>query len=150
MTPTNLQIVRLNEALPDDLPALQAEAAAEGYRFVEGILEEWDAGRYLAGDDRNALFAAYRGGVLAVVGAVTPDPYDPAPDLLRIRHVYVRLEHRREGIGRALASALVQQGLALAPRLSLNAADAGAAAFWEAMGFRPDAGGTRRSHLLAR
>lgn len=150
MTPTNLQIVRLSEALPDDMPALQAEAAAEGYRFVEGILEEWNAGRYESGDDRNALFALYHDGTLAAIGAVTPDPYDPAPDLLRIRHVYVRPAARREGVGRTLASALIQQGLALAPRLSLNAADAGASAFWEAMGFRSDSSGTRRSHLLER
>lgn len=150
MIPANLQIVRLGETLPDDLPALQAEAAAEGYRFVEGILEEWDSGRYQAGDDRNALFVVFRDGALAAIGAVTPDPYDPAPDLLRIRHVYVRPASRREGVGRTLAGALVQQGLALAPRLSLNAADAGAATFWEALGFRPDRGGTRRSHLLTR
>jgi GNAT superfamily N-acetyltransferase len=148
--PANLQIAQLSETLPDDLPALQAEAAAEGYRFVEGILEEWSAGRYVSGDERNTLFALYRDGVLAAVGALTPDPYDPAPDLLRIRHVYVRPEHRRGGVGRTLASALIQQGLALAPRLSLNAADAGASAFWEAMGFQPDAGGTRRTHLLMR
>lgn len=150
MIPTNLQIVRVGEALPDDLPALQDEAAAEGYRFVEGILEEWGAGRYQTGDERNTLLAVYREGVLAAIGAVTPDPYDPAPDLLRIRHVYVRPANRREGVGRLLASALIQQGLALAPRLSLNAADAGASAFWETMGFRPDAGGTRRTHLLMR
>lgn len=150
MIPTNLQIVRLGAALPDDLPALQDEAAAEGYRFVDGIMEEWNAGRYAGADDRNTLFALYREGVLAAIGAVTPDPYDPAPDLLRIRHVYVRPGNRREGVGRVLAGALIQQGLALAPRLSLNAADAGAAAFWEAMGFQPDSGGTRRSHLLER
>jgi GNAT superfamily N-acetyltransferase len=148
--PSSLQIARLSEALPDDLPALQAEAAAEGYRFVEGILEEWDAGRYAGEDERSTLLAVYREGELAAIGAVTPDPYDPAPDLLRIRHVYVRPDARREGVGRALAGALIQQGLALAPRLSLNAADAGASAFWEAMGFRPDRGGTRRSHLLER
>lgn len=150
MIPTNLQIVRIGEALPDDLPALRDEAAAEGYRFVEGILEEWDAGRYAGEDERNTLLAVYREGVLAAIGAVTPDPYDPAPDLLRIRHVYVRPGCRREGVGRVLAGALIQQGLALAPRLSLNAADAGASTFWEAMGFRPDRGGTRRSHLLER
>jgi GNAT superfamily N-acetyltransferase len=150
VTPANLQIVRLGEALPDDFPVLQAEAAAEGYRFVEGILEEWDAGRYEDGDERNTLLAVYREGILAAIGAVTPDPYDPAPDLLRIRHVYVRPGNRREGVGHVLATALIQQGLALAPRLSLNAADAGAAAFWEAMGFRPDTGGTRRTHLLTR
>lgn len=150
MIPASLQIVRVGEALPDDLPALQDEAAAEGYRFVEGILEEWDAGRYAGEDERNTLLTVYREGVLAAIGAVTPDPYDPAPDLLRIRHVYVRPANRREGVGRVLAGALIQQGLALAPRLSLNAADAGASAFWEAMGFRADRSGTRRTHLLLR
>ncbi|KFC70841.1 putative Acetyltransferase, GNAT family [Bosea sp. LC85] len=150
MTPTTLQVVRLSETLPDDFSALQDEAAAEGYRFVDGLREEWQSGRYRGADERNALFAVFRDGVLAAIGAVTPDPYDPAPDLLRIRHVYVRPIGRRSGVGRLLASALVQQGLSLAPRLSLNAADSGAAAFWEAMGFKPDGGGTRRSHLLTR
>lgn len=150
MTQTSLQIVRVGDALPDDLPKLQDEAAAEGYRFVEGILEEWDAGRYAGEDERNTLLAVYREGVLAAIGAVTPDPYDPAPDLLRLRHVYVRPDNRREGVGRVLAGALIQQGLALAPRLSLNAADAGASAFWEAMGFSPDRCGIRRTHLLTR
>jgi GNAT superfamily N-acetyltransferase len=145
-----LQVVRLGEALPDEISALRDEAMAEGYRFVDGLIEEWDAGRYHDGDERSALFAVFRDGALAAVGAVTPDPYDPAPDLLRIRHVYVRPGDRRGGVGRLLAGALVQQGLALAPRLSLNAADSGAAAFWEAAGFRPDGGGTRRSHLLER
>ncbi len=93
---------------------------------------------------------AFAPGVLGAVGALTPDPYDPAADLLRIRHVYVRPGFRRCGVGRQLAGALVQQGSALAPRLSLRAADAPAAAFWEAVGFRPDSGGIRRSHLFER
>lgn len=150
MIPASVQIVRLADALPDDFEALRLEASAESYRFVEGLREEWLAGRYAAGDDRFTVFAAFEAGELAGVGAVTPDPYDPEPDLLRVRHVYVRPLHRGAGIGRVLAAALIQQGLALAPRLSLRAADRHAAAFWEASGFRPDTGGTRRSHLLTR
>lgn len=145
MTPAAVQIVRLKEALPDDFEALRAEAAAEGYRFVEGLHAEWTAGDYARGDDRRAAFAE---GGLAGIGAVTPDPYDPAPDLIRIRHVYVRPSRRGSGTGRVLAAALVQQGLELAPRLSLNAADARAAAFWEVMGFRPVTSTSRRTHLL--
>jgi GNAT superfamily N-acetyltransferase len=145
-----VQIVRLADSLPDDFEALRSEASAEGFGFVEGLREEWLARRYDGGDDRFTVFAAFRDGELAGIGAVTPDPYDPAPDLLRVRHVYVRPLHRMAGIGRALATALIQQGLALAPRLSLRAADPRAAAFWEANGFAPDSSGTRRSHLLTR
>ena len=150
MTETGIQIVRLTENLPDDFEALRREAGAEGYRFVESLREEWLAARYAGNDDRFTTFAAFHEGELAGIGALTPDPYDPAPDLLRVRHVYVRPLHRGAGIGRVLAAALVQQGLDLAPRLSLRAADPRASAFWEANGFTPDTGGTRRSHLLTR
>ncbi|QEL24469.1 GNAT family N-acetyltransferase [Bosea sp. F3-2] len=150
MNPAAIQIVRLAESLPDDFEALRHEASAESYRFVEGLREEWLAGRYVDGDDRFAVFAAFQEGELAGIGALTPDPYDPEPDLLRVRHVYVRPLRRGAGIGRVLAAALIQQGLALAPRLSLRAADPRATAFWEANGFKPDTGGTRRSHLLTR
>ena len=150
MTATAIQIVRLAESLPDDFEALRHEASAESYRFVEGLREEWLAGHYGGGDERLVTFAAFHEGELAGIGALTPDPYDPAPDLLRVRHVYVRPLHRGAGIGRVLAAALIQQGLDLAPRLSLRAADPRASAFWEANGFTPDTGGTRRSHLLTR
>ncbi|WP_306227639.1 GNAT family N-acetyltransferase [Bosea beijingensis] len=150
MTATAIQIVRLAESLPDDFEALRQEASAESYRFVEGLREEWLAGRYDGADERFVTFAAYHEGELAGIGALTPDPYDPAPDLLRVRHVYVRPLHRGAGIGRVLAAALIQQGLDLAPRLSLRAADPRASAFWESIGFTPDTGGTRRSHLLTR
>ncbi len=150
MTPAGVQVVRLSDALPDDFEALRLEAGAESFAFIERLREEWLAGRYSGNDDRFAAFAAFEAGELAGIGAVTPDPYDPEPDLLRVRHVYVRPLHRGAGIGRVLAAALIQQGFALAPRLSLRAADRPAAAFWEANGFRPDTGGTQRSHLLMR
>ena len=150
MTATAVQIVRLAESLPDDFEALRQEASAESYRFIEGLREEWLAGQYDGEDERFVTFAAFHEGELAGIGALTPDPYDPAPDLLRVRHVYVRPLHRGAGIGRVLAAALIQQGLDLAPRLSLRAADPRATAFWEANGFTPDTSGTRRSHLLTR
>lgn len=150
MIPTAIQIVRLTDALPDDFGALRNEASAESYGFIEGLREEWLAGRYDGQDDRFAAFVAFHEGELAGIGALTPDPYDPEPDILRVRHVYVRPLHRGAGVGRTLAAALIQQGLALAPRLSLRAADRHSVAFWEANGFAPSPGGTRRSHLLTR
>lgn len=150
MSEASAQIARLVENLPDEFEALRSEASAESFAFIEGLRAEWLAGNYGGGDDRFAAFAAFHEGELAGIGAVTPDPYDPAPDLLRVRHVYVRPLHRGAGVGRVLAAALIQQGFALAPRLSLRAADQRAAAFWEANGFTPDDGGTRRSHLLTR
>ena len=107
-------------------------------------------GDYAGDAELPVLLAAFAGGELAGVGALTPDPYDPAPDLARLRHVYVSPTRRRGGIGRALASALVQQGFAVAARLSLRAADARACSFWHAEGFSKETGEMGRTHLLAR
>ena len=45
---------------------------------------------------------------------------------------------RGRGVGRALASALMQEGLARSPSLTVHAVRPASRAFWEAMGFRPD------------
>lgn len=149
MTAVAVQIVRVTDVPPIGFATLREEAAAEGYGFLDRLAEELAGGVYAGDADIPMMLAAFRGGGLAAIGGLTPDPYDPAPDLARIRHVYVRPAMRREGIGRWLGSALIQQGLALAGRLSLRAADDRSAAFWESQGFARDPGGTARTHLLA-
>ena len=150
MSGTAIQIVRLSESLSDDFQALRQEAANEGYRFLDRLAAEFADGDYARENDLPVLFAAFEDGSLAAVGGLTADPYDPAPDLVRLRHVYVDPRRRRGGIGRLLAGALVEQGLALVPRLSLRAADRSAGLFWEAQGFRRDLSATTRTHLLTR
>ncbi len=145
-----VQIVRIVAALPDGFDDLRRQADGEGYGFLDRLSDEFARGDYAGGADLPVLFAAFSGGELAAVGGITADPYDPAADLARLRHVYVAPDFRRGGVGRALASALVQQGFALAARLSLRAADEGAAGFWEAAGFSRDESGMKRTHILAR
>ena len=121
---------------PDALDALRREALAEGYAFVERLAAEWAAApRALGG--AWAGFAARIGDRLAGVAALTSDPHDPAPDLMRVRHVYVRPGSRRVGVGRALARALLNESGAPAGRLQLRACDARAARFWGSVGFTP-------------
>lgn len=150
MTVAAVQIVRIAETPPVGFETLREEAAAEGYGFIDRLAEELVGGIYAGDADLPVMLAAFREGGLVAIGGLTPDPYDSAPDLARIRHVYVRPAMRREGVGRWLTSALIQQGLAVAARLSLRAADARSAAFWEAQGFARDEGGTARTHLLTR
>ncbi|AOO79954.1 GNAT family N-acetyltransferase [Bosea vaviloviae] len=150
MTPASVQIVRVGAALPDGFEALRQEAAGEDYAFLDRLTDEVARGDYAGDGDLPVLFAAYVEGELAGLGGLTPDPYDPEPELARLRHVYVRPARRRHGVGRAIAAALIQQGFAVAARLSLRAADDRAAAFWDAEGFRRDLSGATRTHLLER
>lgn len=129
---------------------LHREATREGYAFLDRLAAEFGEGIYATDDDLPVLLAAFADGELAAVGGLTADPYDPAPDLARLRHVYVRPGARGTGVGRVLAVTLVEQGLALAGRLSLRAADARAAGFWEAIGFARVDDSESRTHLLMR
>jgi GNAT superfamily N-acetyltransferase len=145
-----VQIVRVVAALPEGFDDLRRQASAEGYGFLDRLAEDVSRGDYAGEANLPVLFATFSGGDLAAVGGLTADPYDPAPDLARLRHVYVAPAFRGSGVGRSLASAVIQQGFALAGRLSLRAADERAAAFWEAAGFFRDVSGMERTHILAR
>lgn len=133
-----VQIVRVVEALPDGFAALAEAARAEGRRNMAALAEQWEDGRGFA--DPGALFAAFVDGDLAGVGGVTPQA-GSGELAMRMRRLYVAPGFRRAGVGRALAGAMIQQGLQAARQLTANAKASDAAApFWEAMGFEPVAG----------
>jgi GNAT superfamily N-acetyltransferase len=54
-----------------------------------------------------------------------------------MRRFFVRVAHRRLGVGRALATGLLEDARAKRLTVIANAA-AGSDSFWEALGFKPD------------
>lgn len=143
----NLQIVRVEDDLPEGFPALRALADAEGVRNM-GIL----AGQWAQSDnpfrDPGALFAAFADGELAGLGGVMPQTVRDRP-AMRMRRLYVAPAARRLGVGRLLASAMMQQGLQAADILIANAlATEAAPRFWEAMGFVTAPEGLGFSHWM--
>lgn len=141
-----VQVVRIEEDLPEDFPLLRAEAAAEGFDHIERLAEDWSSGEVFRLEGE-ALFAVFLDGALAGVGGVSREHLEPGLDAMRMRRCYVRAPFRRLGVGRTLASAMIQQGLAGAPMLTVNAGTPDAPAFWSAMGFSPDPR-NGRTHVL--
>ena len=127
-----MQVVRLQDGLPGDFDRLRAAAAAEGWRHMDRLSAEVEAGAPVF----LALFAVREGGGLAGIGGLTqePSPDDGGP-ALRLRRLYVHPDARRRGVGRTLASALIQEGLDSVRRLTVHTDDAHAEAFWRAQGF---------------
>ncbi len=148
----SLRIVRCDAVLPDAVDTLIAAANAEGFDFVERLRARWRDGAYHDGvnpaDKDASVFAAFVEGELRAIGAQTHDSYDPAPSHRRLRHFYVRPTARRAGVGRALATALIQDAFNIAPRLHLRATHALSTAFWDAMGFTRVDHPTRSHQLL--
>jgi GNAT superfamily N-acetyltransferase len=129
-----LELERVLDALPVGFDALRADALAEGFRQVERLAADWEAGRTRFDRDGEALLAAYLNGVLVGIGGLTIEPV--VPGALRMRRFYVRPAFRRLGIGRRLVAALLA-GVDRKRSIMVNAAPA-STAFWERLGFDPD------------
>ena len=127
---------RVTTELPAGFDALRAEARAEGYRFVERLANDWISLTARFDRDGEALLAVRVNGVLAGIGGLTIDPV--VLDALRMRRFYVRLAYRRSGIGRKIATALLEPARSAGGLVTVNAAPA-STAFWESLGFVADA-----------
>ena len=113
---------------------LRAEAALENYRFIETLRRRWDddSDRYAKAGE--VFLSAQDNGVLMAVGGLNRDPY-LNDGTGRVRHVYVRPPYRGKGIGKILVVELIERAKGSFPSLRLRAADADAAAFYDALGF---------------
>ncbi|HXJ00167.1 MAG TPA: GNAT family N-acetyltransferase [Micropepsaceae bacterium] len=134
-----LQIVRILEDLPEDFEVLRQSAVNEGWHHLDRLAEDWNRGALRYDASGEALLAAYENGVVGAIGAVCIEPNPADGPARRMRRFYVGPQFRRRGVGRTLATALIQQGWAAAPLLTVHASKPESIAFWESLGFHPDA-----------
>ena len=114
---------------------MAAEAAAEGFGFVDRLVREWQSGE-------NTFCAAGERFVLArvddrTVGICGLNRDASAPDGAtgRLRHLYVRPAWRRRGVGKALVEEVLGSAPSSFSRVRLRTDDAAAGAFYRALGF---------------
>lgn len=144
-----IQLVRIIDDLPDGFDALLADAASEGVKAMARLAEGWASGEQRFDGDGEALLGALLAGDLAAIGGLSVEPAASEP-ARRVRRFYVRPAFRRQGVGRALASAVIHEALDQVDLLTCNAAASPAAPpFWEAQGFSPDGSGPW-THVLRR
>lgn len=126
-----MQLVRIQDDLPEDFGRLRAAADAEGFRALARLAAEW-------AQDRDAfvcLLGAMQDDRLAAIGGLTPEPEPQGQAAMRVRRLYVDPAARRSGVGRTLVNALLQEALDSVSLVTINARDTLAPAFWTAVGF---------------
>lgn len=123
------------EDLPTGFDSLRQEAQAAGFRHVERLATDGMSQAARFDREGEVLLAAHVNDVLGGIGGLTIEPI--VPGALRMRRFYVRPPFRRTGIGRKLATALLERAARARRPVTVNAAP-GSAAFWEALGFRGD------------
>ena len=119
-------------------PLLEEAEAGDG-TFLGRLRDEWESGALRFDRPGEVLLGAFAGDRLAGVGGLSHDPYDPAPGLVRLRHLYVLRAQRRSGCGKALVTALLALARPRFTTVRLRTRAPGAAALYESLGFLPSA-----------
>jgi GNAT superfamily N-acetyltransferase len=148
MTPFAPAVRRLHELSADQLAPLVAESRRLGYQFLTRLVDEWARGANRFDRPGEVLLGAFRRGGLVGVGGLNVDPYATVGRGGRVRHLYVLAAHRRTGVGRALVTELLSAARGVFDRLRLRAADAGAARWYERLGFCRCSGEPHCTHAI--
>ena len=141
-----IQITRLH-SLPPGIEALRAEAARQGFLFMDRLVSDWTSGANTFSRPGECFLGACAEGRLVAVGGLNIDPYLMRTDVGRIRHVYVLDGWRRAGIGQALIDCLVSEARRSFGEVRLRVASDSTADFYIRCGFSP-ANDATASHAL--
>lgn len=129
-------IVEVKDTLPAGFELLRHAADGEAFEMLGTVAREWADGTNRFDRTGEALVAAYDGDYLVGMGGIRLDPH--LPEALRMSRFYIRPTHRRRGIARLIAAALLQRPESKDRTITLNAPHLEAARFWEALGFVRD------------
>jgi GNAT superfamily N-acetyltransferase len=117
------------------LEELRADAAREGYAFLDRLAEEWASGANRFDGPGEVLCGCLDRGDLVAVGGLNRDPFLDDARIGRIRRVYVRPAWRNQKVGTTLVVWLVDFACQSFEAVRLRAENPGAARLYERLGF---------------
>ena len=130
-----IRVRRITE-LPVEFADVVRLSTREQFGAMQRMREEWDSGANRFDRPGEALFEARVGSRLAGLCGLNRDPYASAPEVGRVRHLYVTPEFRRRGVGRMLVAQVVACASRSFSRLRLRTGSDDADRFYVAIGFR--------------
>ena len=81
--------------LPEDIHRRCDESRAQGFRFLDRLVADFESGANRFNQNGEALFGVLEGDACVAVGGVNRDPLSTDTGIGRVRRVYVRREHPR-------------------------------------------------------
>ena len=146
MTSTTCE--RLIGSPSETLDVFLAESEREGSRFVRRIVDEWATGANRFDRPGEALFTARIGDRRIGICGLNVDPYAAAPNVGRVRRLYVLSAYRRLGVGRQLVLAVLDAARGRFDVLRLRTTNPAAARLYESLGFSPSATTDDCTHVI--
>ena len=114
---------------------LRAEAAEEGLRFVDRLINDWTAELNRFDLPGESFLGAFREDDLQGICGLNRDPYSADYAVCRLRHLYVQRDARRTGIGSALVQHLLIEAKASFRLVRVRTDSEDAAVFYLRQGF---------------
>ena len=114
--------------------------------MVRRLIDDYASGANTFSKRGEHLCVALSGDEVIAVGGINVDPYYSSPSPGRIRHVYVRPDCRRSGVGARLMGAIEERGRQHFDSFQLFTATESAARFYEALNYVPIQGRWKVSH----
>ncbi|KAF2407033.1 Acetyltransferase (GNAT) domain-containing protein [Pseudomonas antarctica] len=128
--------IRKLEALPEQLRELEAQAVAEGFRFLTRLITEWENCTNRFDQPGECLVGVFRHGQWLAVGGLSRDPY-AGPETARLPRVYVDPTMRKRRIGGALVRYLLEYAAKQFQAVRLSTESPSAMKFYLRCGFHP-------------
>lgn len=132
----NIKVVKINKLPLDDLRPLLEESREQGFEFLDRLVLEYNNGTNKFQRPGEALLGIYRDRQLIAIGGLNRDPYSADSDIGRVRHVYVLLAWRKQGIGKLLVQTIIEHAKGHFRILTLRTFSDQASGFYGAIGFR--------------
>lgn len=157
---TVLKVKQLNE---HDLSLIERESAAEGYRHIRRLIDEYTSGMNRFDMAGEALFVAAVNGEIVGVGGLnryeeyrrgnSDDQEGQGTDhrrqrFGRVRRVYVLPSYRRKGIAKAIMAAVLHLAQEHFDGVVLRTFNPEADCFYRSLGFDNQFGNERVTHVM--
>ena len=136
MTPYSIRrIFDLNHV---DLTDLLVASRQEGFRMLDRLVDDFHDGRNRFNQPGECLLGVFdASGHLVGIGGLNQDPYSPGHPVGRLRRFYISPAHRRQGIGRRLANALLLEAKRTFLTVVIRTYTTQGAQFYESLSFIP-------------
>jgi len=117
------------------LDLLRQESSDEGYKFIERLVGEWNQRTNRFDQPGEVLLGLFQMTRLVGLGGLNRDPYTTDRGVGRIRHVYVTVSSRRQGLGETLVRSLLDRSQTSFAAVRLRTDNPAATRLYENLGF---------------
>ncbi|MBG9545813.1 GNAT family N-acetyltransferase [Cytobacillus firmus] len=146
----DFKVMQLKSLFHIDLTHLVKESKAEGFRFLERLVNDYENGTNRFNNPGESLYGLFnKEGVLIAIGGLNIDPFSNDEKVGRLRRFYVSNDYRRNGLGRFLLSQIIYDAKNFYKVLVLHTDTEQGDKFYTSLGFSKENNYPNSTHYLS-